>query len=378
MLAAGRDAGLDRVGVAGAQPFLDARRALVERRAEGLHGGMEFTYRNPDRSTDPSATFDGARSLVVAALRYPSDQPDPLPSGRPEGRVARYATADHYGRLRAGLTAMAEQLRSAGFRALVLADDNALVDRAAAHRAGLGWFGKNANLLLPGRGSWFVLGSVVTDAALEPAPEPVQDGCGSCRRCLDGCPTGAIVAPGVVDAGRCLSWHLQMEGDFPREFRVALGDRLYGCDECQEVCPPNRRADHLGQGAPADPSARTLDRVDILWVLAASDQDLLDRLGRWYIPRRDPRYLRRNALVVLGNTGADHRGTVTAEVQGALRTHLAGPDDLLAGHATWAARRLGCDHLLDEVGVSGRSAVRAEVSAADRAGDDGGPWPVNA
>ena len=125
----------------------------------------------------------------------------------------------------------------------MVADDNALVDREAAYRAGLGWYGKNANLLLPGEGSWFVLGSVVTDAPAAPPSRPRRcaDGCGTCTRCLDGCPTGAIVAPGVVDARRCLAWLLQVEGAFPREHRVALGDRLYGCDDCQEVCPPNRR-----------------------------------------------------------------------------------------------------------------------------------------
>src|SRR5690606_28594835 len=145
----------------------------------------------------------------------------------PRGRVARYARADHYGELRAALRAVAGELKAAGWRARVLADDNALVDREAAYRAGLGWYGKNANLLLPGRGSWFVLGSVVTDAPLARTAEPVADGCGACTRCLDGCPTGAIVAPGVVDARRCLAWLLQVEGPFPREHRVVLGDRLY-------------------------------------------------------------------------------------------------------------------------------------------------------
>ena len=156
------------------------------------------------------------------------------------------------------------------------------------------------------------------------------------------------------------------------------GTGCTGATSARRCAPPTGGPTTWARGPRPDPSAPTLDRVDILWVLTAPDQDLLDRLGRWYIPRRDPRYLRRNALVVLGNTGADHRGTVTAEVQAVLLTHLAGPDDLLAGHAAWAARRLGCDHLLDAPGVSGRDAVRAEVSAADRAGDDGGPWPVNA
>src|SRR5262249_9416476 len=157
-----------------------------------------------------------------------------------------------------------QRLRIDGWKARVFADDNALVDREAAYRAGLGWYGKNANVLLPGAGSWFVLGSVVTDAPLLPDAAPQPDGCGACRRCIDGCPTGAIVAPGVVDARRCLAWLVQAPGDFPREFRVALGNRLYGCDDCQEVCPPNRR--HARGHDDGDPAM-----VPLLELLAADD-----------------------------------------------------------------------------------------------------------
>jgi epoxyqueuosine reductase len=341
---AGLRAGLAAVGTCSARPFDAARAELERRRALGLHGGMAFTYRNPARSTDPTATLPTARSLVVGAWRYPSVPVEP--AGAPEaagpagaGRVARYATGDHYGALRRALAAVAERLRADGWRAVVLADDNALVDRAAARRAGIGWCGKSSNVLLPGRGSWFVLGGVLTDADLGPDPEPVADGCGTCERCLDGCPTGAIVAPGVVDARRCLSWLLQDTGSFPEEHRAALGDRIYGCDDCQEVCPPNRRADRSHPvTAPADGAGR----VDLAWMLTADDDELLDRLGRWYVPRRDPRYLRRNALVVLGNVadGSD------PAVVGLLERYLHGADELLAEHARWAAESLGRHDLL--------------------------------
>ena len=333
VLEAGRRAGLAAVGVAPVERFEGTRRDLRERRAAGLHDGMQFTYRNPERSTDPGRILAGARALVVGAIGYARPAaPARAVAPRPVARVARYAADDVYGELRAALGAVAGLLIERGHRARVVADDNALVDREAAQRAGLGYYGKNSNLLLPGMGSWFVLGSVVTDAPLRPATERVPDGCGPCRRCLDGCPTGAIIEPGVVDARRCLAWLLQATGDFPEEFRVALGDRLYGCDDCQEVCPPNRNA-----AGRADPGADAA--VDVLDLLAAGDEELMARHGRWYIPARDPRYLRRNALVVLGNTadGSD------PEVIRTVRRFQRHPDAMLARHANWAARRLGLD-----------------------------------
>ncbi len=327
--AAGLAAGLDAVGVASAAPFTHTKTQLLRRRAEGLHGGMAFTYRNPERSTNPSRTVSGARSLVVGALSYQPASPQGSTAAniaeRPLARVAAYAQHDHYAKLRTGLAHVADMLREAGHKAVVAADDNALVDREAAYQAGLGWYGKNSNILLPGQGSWFVLGSVITTAVLKPS-KPVAKACGSCRRCIDACPTKAIVAPGVVDARRCLAWLLQAEGDFPEQYRAALGDRIYGCDDCQEVCPPNRHTH-------ATPQAQ----VDLVELLSMSDEELLDRYGRWYIPRRQPRYLRRNALVALGNSqlGKD------TEVAATIWRYMKDSDPMLVRHATWAAKQLG-------------------------------------
>lgn len=370
VLRTAHDAGLDHVGLCDAEPFESTRVVLEERAAAGCSGGMQFTYRNPARSTDPSRTLPGARALVVAALGYAAT-PEPSPPG-PHGRVARYATSDHYAVLREGLGKVADVLVQAGFRARVLADDNALVDRAAAVRAGLGWYGKSANVLVPGHGSWFVLGSVLTDAPLVPVgaagrPEPVADGCGPCRRCLDGCPTGAIVAPGVVDARRCLAWLVQAEGEFPHEFRVALDDRLYGCDDCQEVCPPARREEVRvatpGRGG----------WVELAWVLDADDEELLARLGRWYVPRREPRYLRRNALVALGNAVARHGRTDPHDpgVTARLERYLDHDDELLAGHAAWSALRIGRADLCRTPDRIDRPAIRAELDRwPGRSGSD--------
>jgi epoxyqueuosine reductase len=145
----------------------------------------------------------------------------------------------------------------------------------------------------------------------------------------------------VVDARRCLAWLVQAPGSFPEEYRRALGDRLYGCDECQQVCPVNRLADRRHPPAPAGPGGEPL--VDLLEVLRASDDELLASHGRWYIAHRDPRYLRRNALVVLGNVGNGR----DASTEATLRHWLGVDDPMLAEHARWAARALGRDDLVE-------------------------------
>jgi epoxyqueuosine reductase len=350
--AVGRRAGLCAIGVTSADPFDDTLADLEQRKAGELHAGMQFTYRNPSRSTDPHRSLAGATALIVGAYDYQREPPD-RPSDQATGRVAAYAWEDHYARLREGLEAMAAVLREQGHRALVLADENNLVDRAVAHRAGIGWWGKSANILVPGVGSLVVLGSVLTDAPIDTGDDvTMDDGCRTCRQCLDGCPTGAIITAGVVDARRCLAWLLQAEGTFPVEYREALGDRLYGCDDCQDVCPPNQIRRRRPSGAGDDGAW-----VGLVDALELDDHDLMARLGRWYIPRRDAAYLRRNLLVVLANTadGSDER--VSRAVLAALGDDRA----IVRAHAVWAARRLGLSSLLGAVADDPAPDVVAEL-----------------
>jgi epoxyqueuosine reductase len=388
-------AGLDALRIADAAPFLATRAHLEQRKAAGLHGGMAFTYRRPERSTDPSLALPGARTLVVGARSYlpPGSGGDPADpeqagaaqrrgtryggapggggDGPPQGRVARSARRDEYALLKSGLAAVGRRLKAAGYRARVLADDNALVDRAAAYRAGIGWWGKNTLIILPGLGSFFVLGSVLTDAVLAPDEGPLADRCGRCFRCAPACPTGAIVAPGVLDARRCLAWLLEAPGPIPRQLREAVGDRIYGCDACQEACPPNRAAAlratrlEIGRGRPARRgvgSERTggtmageregpvdlietgdrVETVDLVEMVRASDAELMGRYGHFYLAGRDPALLRRNALVALGNVG---RGD-DARVAAALQVGLRSPAPIVRAHAVWAAGRLGRTDLL--------------------------------
>lgn len=346
-----KNAGLDDLSVTGVEPLIEARLAIEDRKRRGLHAGMHFTYGNPERATDPSQLFDGARSILVALRSYkaPSFESADLwnaktevSSSGPEGLVASYVCSDEYGMLREGLMKVASYLESFGARAEVVMDDNRLADRAIAAKAGLGWLGRNTMLLHPELGSWTVIGSVVTDMPLEEESEKLPDGCGTCRRCSVNCPTGAIDEFGVLDANRCLAWLLQAKGIFPRQYRAALGDRLYGCDDCQVLCPVN---DTAIEGARA--AVPREDKVDIVALLDASDQDLMDQYGHWYIPRRRPEYLRRNALVVLGNSQTGD----SPEVERVLANCLASPHALVRSHAVWAVLRLGKKHLIgpDEI-----------------------------
>jgi epoxyqueuosine reductase len=329
-----RPYGITRTGVAPADVLHGARAALLDRIARHLTDGMQFTFRNPLRSTDPRAAVQNAQSVFVVARPYLLPEPH-RPTGS-QGRIARYAWVDHYAPLREGLWAVAGRLRADGWKAVPFADDNSIVDREVARLAGIGWPGKNANLLIEGAGSWFVLGCVVTTAPLPFAATEVPDGCGTCRRCLDACPTAAIIEPGVIDAAKCLAWVLQKPGSIPEHLRVAVGDRLYGCDDCQEVCPPTVRFGGRN-AAPTEEHPRAW--VAVLSLLTLDDADVLAEWGRWYLADRDVRWIRRNALVVLGNTG----DPADAEVRRVLADYRAHADPVLREHATWATERLGLE-----------------------------------
>ncbi len=341
--------GLHRVGIAPAAPLSRARQALHDRSERGLSDTMQFTYRNPERSTTPSMSVEGARSIIVGARSYFADLPSITDPDVVNARVARYAWTDHYAPLRDALRVVVKKLRKDGHRAVLFADDNSIVDREVAWLAGLGWYGKNANLLLTGAGSWFVLGSIITTAIL-PTSQPVDDGCGSCRRCIDACPTGAIVEPGVIDARLCLAWVIQKPGTVPVELREAIGDRIYGCDDCQDACPPSMRLAHK-----QDVAVDAQPVVDVLALLDMSDQQIVDHYGRWYMHNREVRWVRRNALIVLGN--AAPVGSSAAVIG----RYLVDDDPYLRAHAVWAAGRLGLHELLPR--HDSDPIVAAELSA---------------
>jgi epoxyqueuosine reductase len=271
-----------------------------------------------------AASSRGARTVVSAALCYYAPAREPGPG---EGRLPRYAWVDAYAELREKLDALGRRLGGA-YRVLV--DANQHVDREAAVRSGVGFYGKNTLVITRRHGSWVVLGTLVTDVEIEPTP-PLALDCGDCRLCVDACPTGALDEPGVLDANRCLSYWTQAPAPIPEEYREPLGAMVYGCDVCQEVCPWNRGVEKRRAGAELPAGAEpTVSLVD--W-LRADGAELRRRYRRLYVPRNDPRYLRRNALVALGNVG----DRADAELA---RPYAAADDPLLREHATWALDRL--------------------------------------
>ncbi len=306
--------GLDAVGVTRATAYAETERHIVERRERGLFAEMKFTMAQPETSCHPETLLPGARSVVSAALCYWQPESELAPG---EGRLARYTWSDAYAELRTQLTALG---RSIGGTFRVLVDANQHVDREAAARSGVGFYGKNTMLITRTHGSWVVLGTLVSDVELETTP-PLDANCGDCRICIDACPTGALDEPGTLDATKCLSYWTQAPAAIPEAYRSELGAQVYGCDICQDVCPWNRGVEK--RRAALEPSAA--GHVDLVtWLESDTVVHDYDRL---YVPRNDARFLRRNALVALGNVGGP-------EHLGVLEKHAE--DE----HARWAIERV--------------------------------------
>ncbi len=316
--------GLDVVGATAAEPYEGTEQHIRERRARGLFADMKFTMARPEVSCHPEALVDEARTVVSAALSYYVDEPE-----RPDdhGRLARYTWSEAYEELRAKLDELGRRL---GGEYRVFVDANQHVDREAAARSGVGFYGKNTLLITRRHGSWVVLGTLVTTAAVEPTP-PLSLDCGSCRLCIDACPTGALDEPGVLDSTKCLSYWTQAPAPIPEAYRAPLGAQVYGCDICQDVCPWNRGTEKRRAGDA--PPAGATPHVSLVEWLEADGDELVARYDRLYVPRNDARWLRRNALVAAGNVGSE-------ELRPALERHAAGDDELLREHAEWALARL--------------------------------------
>lgn len=332
--------GFDLAGVSRAEPGVHAAffREWIER---GYGGEMAYLARRVEERSDPRLVLEGARSVIAVGFVYdPGERPEP---DGPAFRVARYAGGDDYhdvlvDRLRA-LEAGLEPLAGRPVRTRGYVDTGPVLERAFAAQAGLGWIGKNTLLIHPRLGSYLFLGVVLTDLALEPgAAEP--DHCGSCRACLDACPTDAFPEPYVLDATRCLSYTtIELRGAIPESLREGQGDWGFGCDVCQEVCPWNARARREVPGDPLGLRARIAPRPEwqaptLAWLLDLDEEAWRAATRRTALRRTKYRGLLRNALVAAGNSR-------DVSLVPRVRRHLEGNDAILAEHAKWALGRLG-------------------------------------
>ncbi len=316
-----------RIAEAAVPPDADRYRAFI---AEGFHGSMSYLSTTADIRLDPRHFLAGARTVVVLAMPYAAKMP-PDPGGL-TGRVARYATGrDYHNLLLQRLKQLKKTLETAwpGTRIRTSVDLAPVYERAWARAAGLGWIGKNCCAILPGEGSYFFLATLMLDRSLQP-DAPAAEHCGRCVRCLESCPTGAFLGPGQMDARRCISYRtIEDAGSIPEELRPMMGRWVFGCDDCQSVCPHTR--ERAGAEPDFQPRHAWLPLPAILW---APDQALMDAFEGTPIRRAAPEKLRRNACVVLGNIG-DVRARPALEH--ACRTGSEGVRE----HAEWALGRLG-------------------------------------
>ncbi len=334
--------GFDLCGVAAVDAYPELA-FLDDWLARGFAGEMHYLSRTADRRRDVRAILPDARSVIVTATNYNTSRPYSTDVTDPAvARISRYAWGDDYHEvIGLRLDALLTWLREAAgepFEARAYVDTGPVQERVYAQHAGLGWIGKNTCLISFKRGSWLFLSVIVCTLELEP-DAPATDHCGTCTRCLEACPTGAIVEPWVLDARRCLSYlTIELRGPIPEEFRGPLGPHVYGCDICQDVCPWNRdplvSVDDVWQPRPA------FDGASLLSLWTRSDAELRAELRGSPMKRARLTGLRRNVAVALGNSGgADAAAALESADADERRPSIADP--LVADHAAWARRRCG-------------------------------------
>lgn len=347
--------GIDAIGFASAAPFSSLKSILEEHRAKGYESGFE----EPDIDKRIHPALDGAVpvSLIAVAIAYPSRMKNPPKSepGRYRGIMARSAWGrDYHLVLREAMERLEAFIQKRVPEAIIrsMVDTGELVDRAVAERAGIGFSGKNCSIISPQFGSWMYLGELVTNVPFAP-DRPVTDSCGECTKCIDACPTGALVKPGQLNAGRCISFLTQTKGFLDEEFMRKIGNRLYGCDTCQVVCPKNRglnweaHPELLPDAEIVKPLLRPL--------LDMSNREFKDRFGSSAAAWRGKKPIQRNAVIALGNFKD------VAAVPELIRILHADPRSELRGTAAWALSRIGGEEAMKAIREASRNEQHAKV-----------------
>ena len=335
-----RQLGFHAVGVAPAAPGPDEKlRVWLEL---GFQGSMTYLERQAEKRLDPRKVLPGVRSVICLALSYPHSQP--LPYDEPDRAViSRYASGDDYhsvmgSRMTRLLESIREELPGVGAKFYV--DSGPVMDKYWASQAGIGWLGKHTNLLDRKLGSWFFLGEILLDAELA-YDEPAPDHCGSCTRCIDACPTDAIVEPYLLDSRRCISYlTIELKEDIPEELREPMGNLVFGCDLCQDVCPWNHP---VPDASVPELEPRPVNRSPELWELAQlSPDEFRERFSGSPVKRAKWRGFVRNVAVAMGNSG-------NPGLAPELTNLLNSEDPMVRRHAGWALKQLGTREALDAV-----------------------------
>ena len=366
---AASQAGFDVVGIASADVFRERGATAKERVSEGLMDGLPwFTEERVERGMDPATMLSGARSIISLALSHHYGDIEEPTDKSPRGRIAKYAWGEDYHRVfarkvRAFIETLPETTGVPDIGTRWYTDTGPMLDRAVAERAGVGWFGKNTNILTS-QGSWMLLAQVITTLDLVP-DEPLKKTCGACNICVEACPTGAIVAPYVLDNTKCISYlTIENRGDIPRELRPLIGDWIFGCDICQDVCPVNRKAQVGAAYTELTRDAENRARPELIELLTLDDDGFRERFRQSAVLRAKPEGMRRNVCVALGNIADPD---TVAPLTRVLREDAS---PIVRGHAAWALGRIGTEEavaaLLEALEAEADTSVQEEIALASR------------
>jgi epoxyqueuosine reductase len=358
--------GFSRCGICPAVSPPGAAR-LDEWLAAGYAGEMSYLADRRGAYGDPNLVLDGVRSIIMLAMNYRTDEPNQITEG--QGRVSRYAwgDADYHDLIRARLNALGDFLiqQSPGAKARGVVDTAPLLEREFAELAGLGWIGKNTLLINRHEGSWFFLAALLTDIELAYDAAHEMDHCGTCRACLDACPTGAFPQPYVLDASRCISYlTIELRDQIPLELRSSMGDWVFGCDICQDVCPWNSRAPRSMQ--PEFSPRLDSNPVELAELFGLNDDAFRARFRHTPLWRPKRRGLLRNAAIALGNRPTE--SAIPALIRG-----LNDREGIVRGACAWALGRCGShvahEALIERLGRETDAEVVSEIKAAASAAE---------
>ncbi|MFJ7891134.1 tRNA epoxyqueuosine(34) reductase QueG [Lysinibacillus xylanilyticus] len=327
--------GVDKIGFTTAAPFTELKNRLRRQQELGYQSGFEES--DIEKRTEPLQLLEGAESIVAIAVAYPSRMQD-APVGKKGSRRGIFCRAswgvDYHTALRERLKLLSAWLeeRIEGARIESMVDTGALVDRAVAERAGIGWSGKNCSVITPEFGSYVYLGELITNIPFAP-DKPMEDECGDCRLCLDVCPTGALIEGGQLDSQRCIAFLTQTKGMLPDEFRTHIGNRLYGCDTCQTVCPKNKgKINWIHEEFKPDPE---LAKPLLVPLLTISNRDFKEKFGHVSGSWRGKKPIQRNAILALAHFKEE------AAVPDLVALLEKDERPVIRGTAAWALGKIG-------------------------------------